>query len=115
MALKIAVEKSKSEFEIQAEAYRLLSEALGEKYLVRGEYTYRGCRFDLAIFDAASRDLICTIEIKRTKTKGWTRKASHVRQTTRYQRATGKPCLLLNEATMRSAVQQIKARLTPTT
>lgn len=104
--MKIAVERARSEFEIQAEAIALLKEALGPAYLVRGEYTYRRCRFDVAIFNAESRDLVCTIEIKK---RGGVNK--HHKQTNKYHRATGKPCVLLTEATMRGAIGALKTRL----
>jgi hypothetical protein len=103
--MKIAVERARSEFEIQAEAIALLKEALGPGY-IRGEYTYRQCRFDVAIFKAESRDLVCTIEIKK---RGGVNK--HHRQTNKYHRATGKPCVLLTEATMHGAIGALKTRL----
>lgn len=111
MPLKIAIDRKQSEFEIQADALRLLAETLGPDYIVRGEYTYRGCRFDIAIFRADTRDLVCTIEVKKDCSKGWTRKRSTIRQTTKYQRATGRPCIALNEATMHSAIALLKKRL----
>ena len=63
--MKIAKERRPSEFETQAKALHTLREILGDNYIVAGEYDYRGCRFDIAIFKADSRDLVCTIEIKR--------------------------------------------------
>lgn len=104
--MKIAIERAKSEFEIQAEAIALLKEALGPAYIVRGEYTYGRCRFDVAIFKAESRDLVCTIEIKK---RGGVNK--HHKQTNKYHRATGKPCVLLTESTMRFAIGALKTRL----
>ena len=104
--MKIAVNKPKSEFEIQAEAIVMLKDALGPSYIVRGEYTYRGCRFDIAVFHAKSRDLVCTIEIKK---RGGQKK--HGKQTTRYHRATNKPCVLLTQHTMRHAIGVLKMRL----
>lgn len=104
--MKIAIEKAKTEFEIQSEAIALLKEALGPSYIVRGEYTYRRCRFDVAIFKADSRDLVCTIEIKK---RGGVNK--HHKQTNKYHRATGKPCVLLTEATMLGAIGALRTRL----
>jgi len=104
--MKIAIERAKTEFEIQAEAVALLKDALGPSYIVRGEYSYRGCRFDVAIFKTESRDLVCTIEIKK---RGGMRK--HHRQLNKYHRATGLPCVLLTEHTMKSAIGALKTRL----
>lgn len=104
--MKIAINRPKSEFEIQAEAIALLVETLGPSYIVRGEYTYRGCRFDIAIFRAEDRELVCTLEIK--KRGGMNR---HHRQVNKYSRATNKPCVLLNEQTLRQSIDTIKRRL----
>jgi RecB family endonuclease NucS len=104
--MKIAKNKPKSEFEVQAEAISLLKEALGEDYIVRGEYSYRNCRFDIAVFRSDSRDLVCTVEIKR---RGGMRK-NH-KQINRYFRATNKPCILLTEHTMHFAIDALKTRL----
>lgn len=104
--MKIAIERAKSEFEIQAEAIALLKEALGPNYIVREEYTYARCRFDVAVFKADDRELVCTIEIKK---RGGVNK--HHKQTNRYHRATGRPCVLLTEATMYAAIGAIKTRL----
>ena len=106
MAVKIAVNRPKTEFEVQSEAIALLKDALGPSYIVRGEYSYRGCRFDIAIFHSDSRDLVCTIEVKK---RGGQRK--HGKQTTRYHRATNKPCVLLTQHTMHQAIGALKARL----
>jgi hypothetical protein len=103
--VKIAKERHKTEFEIQAEAMRLLEDALGPNYIVRGEYSYHGCRFDLAIFRADSRDLVCTVEIKKRGGK------KHAKQTNRYHWATGKPCVLLTEDTMRFGIGSLATRL----
>jgi hypothetical protein len=102
--MKIAKSKKKSEFELQAEAMILLKASLGDSYIVRGEYVYRRCRFDLAIFRVADRELICTIEIKP---RGGMKK--HHKQINRYHRATGKPCVLLNEDNMYAAIAALKA------
>jgi|SRR6185369_12211867 len=104
--IKIAVDRPKSEHEIQAEAVALLKEALGSAYIVRAEYTYRDCRFDIAIFRADDREMVCTIEVKK---RGGVNK--HHKQTNRYHRATGRPCVLLTEATMRGAIGALKTRL----
>lgn len=104
--IKIAIDRPKSEHEIHAEAVTLLKEALGAAYIVRAEYTFRNCRFDIAVFRADDRELVCTIEIKK---RGGVNK--HHKQTNRYQRATGKPCVLLTEATMRVAIGALKTRL----
>jgi len=104
--MKIALERPKSEFEVQAEAITLLKEVLGEKYIVRGEYAIKRLRFDIAIFRSEDRELVCTIEIKKS---GGTRK--HQKQLSKYYWATGKPCILLTQHTMHSAVRALKNRL----
>ena len=108
MTIKIAKERPQSEYEIQREAHSLLTEALGVAYIVRGEYAYGGCIFDLAIFNAETRDLVCTVEIKRKK---YNRKARTVAQTNKYHRRTGKPCILLTDKTMRGAIAYLKNNL----
>jgi len=106
--MKIGKDRPKSEFEVQSEAIELLKNALGDDYIVRGEYAYRGCRFDIAVFRSSDRELVCTIEVKK---RGGMRK--HHQQVNRYFRATNKPCVLLNEHTMRFAIGQLKTRLEP--
>jgi hypothetical protein len=109
--LKIAKDKALSEFEVQALALSSLKEALGDGYIVRGEYSYQGCRFDLAIFDIKTRELICTIEIKKyTKNRGEKRQAA--RQARNYEVTTGRPCILLHEGNLQSMVAAVRARMT---
>lgn len=113
MVVKMSKKLGPSEYEIQREAHTLLSEALGENYIVRGEYTHRGCRFDLAIFLAKTSELVCTIEIKRRR-GNQNGKLKTRRQTTKYYRATNKPCILLTDKTMHSAIAALKKQLSYT-
>lgn len=108
--MKIAKNKALTEFEVQALALSLLRDALGEEYIVRGEYHYRGCRFDLAIFCAESRDLICTIEVKKRVNRTG-RKASTRAQIRKYEAATGRPCVLLHEGNVHGVVAALRGRI----
>lgn len=110
-AIKIAKDRKPSEYELQREAHTLLIDALGDHFIVRGEYTYGGCKFDLAVFNAETRDLICTIEIKR-KIGGPNKKHAAIKQTNKYHRRTDKPCILLTEGSMHSAIAYLKKNLT---
>lgn len=104
--MKIAINPEKAEFETHAKALFMLREALGESYIVSAEHSYRKCRFDIAIFEAKNRTCVCTVEIKR---KGGIRK--HGKQLNRYFWATGKPCVLLTEATLVPAILALKSKL----
>lgn len=110
MTIVIAKNKRLSEFEIQAKALALLKDVLGDEYIIRGEYNYRGCRFDLAIFKAATRELICTIEIKK-RTNRTGRKLTTIRQIHRYEAATRKPCILLHEGNLDQVVAHLAVNM----
>lgn len=84
--------KQWSEFEVQALAYSILRKNLYPDYLVRGEYKFEKCRFDIAIFKAHKEkepELKLVLEVKRSPI-GYT-----TAQGSRYSEATGVPCLYI--------------------
>lgn len=108
--MKTTKERHLSEFEIQSYLFHQLTNVLGTGYIVRGEVTHGSCRFDLAIFDAHSRKLLCTLETKKrhgNKNSKW----STINQISKYQTATGKPCILVTDKNMYSIVSAVRARL----
>lgn len=107
--MKLAKDRKLTEFEVQAEAMELLRDVLGNRFIIRGEYAYQNCRFDLAIFDANTRNLICTIELKQ-KTNRPGRNLQTRRQIRKYESVTGKPCILLHEGNLYQAVRRLKDR-----
>lgn len=84
------------EFEVQARLFSELPKILGDGFIVRPEVSFNGCRFDLAIFEAESRNLVCVIEVKR-RAGNKPGKLSTQRQISKYQMATGKPCILVHD------------------
>lgn len=103
--MKVAEKRHRTEFEVQADAYFMLKEALGDGYRVHAEYTYNGCRFDLAVFDAQTRDLICTLEIKKKVPKKHRETREQIR---RYECATGKPSILVTDNSLRHVIAHLK-------
>lgn len=84
--------KQWSEFEVQALAYGILRKNLYPDYLVRGEYKFEKCRFDIAIFKAHPEkepELRLVIEVKKNP-NGYT-----TTQGSRYSDAAGVPCLYI--------------------
>ena len=65
--------KHNSEFEIQAELYRLLQD--DGYFIVRGEVKAPGCRFDLVLYNTAF-EAVAIIECKRYKSKHKTPKVN---------------------------------------
>lgn len=100
--------KAPSEFEVQSLAYNKLRGAFPR---VRGEYKHpeaKGCRFDLAVFDIDDT-LLCVVEIKRNVSK---RQRTGVKQKSRYEEATGVPCVMIRGYQEASeVVERVKAIL----
>lgn len=107
--MKIAKDAKISEFEVQAKLFYGLREILGDRYLVKGEVTYNGCRFDLAIFHAETRSLICTLEVKGSMRKPGKRPRVQ-RQLARYRIATGKDCILVSARNADAILAALRAR-----
>ena len=68
---------------------------------MRGEYQCWKHRFDIAIFDGPTEELICTVEVKLTGDR-----RAHRCQLNKYEQATGKPCIL-TPTTMRAAIAEV--------
>lgn len=84
--------KQWSEFEVQALAYGILRKNLYPNYLVRGEYKFETCRFDIAIFKAhpdKEPELKVVLEIKKSP------KGHSISQGERYESAAGVPCVYI--------------------
>ena len=107
--MQISKTPKTSEFEVQAKLFHGLREILGDRYLVKGEVTYNGCRFDLAIFDAETRVLICTLEVKGSIRKPGKR-ARVQRQLSRYRIATGTDCILVSAGNADAVLSALRAR-----
>lgn len=81
-----------TEFEVQALAYGILRKNLYPKYLIRGEYSFEGCRIDIAIFKAypdKEPQLALVIEVKKTNL------GTSTNQGTRYETLLGVPCIYI--------------------
>lgn len=84
--------KQWSEFEVQSLAYSILRKNLYPDYLVRGEYKFETCRFDIAVFKAhpdQEPELKLVIEVKKSPT-GWT-----TAQASRYSDVAKVPCIYI--------------------
>jgi len=84
--------KQWSEFEVQALAYSILRKNLYPNYLVRGEYKFEKCRFDIAVFKAnqgIEPTLKVVLEVKKSPT------GTTTSQGTRYSEAAGVPCVYI--------------------
>ncbi len=94
--MKVAKNPKVMEFEVQARLFAELPKILGEGFIVRPEVSYNGCRFDLAVFESVSRNLVCVIEVKR-RAGNKPGKLKTQKQISKYQAATGKPCILVHD------------------
>lgn len=84
--------KQWSEFEVQALAYSILRKNLYPNYLVRGEYKFQTCRFDIAIFKAhknSDPELKVVLEVKKNS------KSKTTSQGERYTSVAGVPCIYI--------------------
>jgi hypothetical protein len=84
--------KQWSEFEVQALAYGILRKNLYPNYLVRGEYKFETCRFDIAIFKAnkdSEPTLKVVLEVKKSP------KGKTTSQGERYTSVAGVPCIYI--------------------
>ena len=109
--MKIAKFKGPSEFEIQSKIMNALPSLLGDGFIVRGEYKYHNCIFDIAIFNAGKRNLICTIEVKK-RVGNQNGKNATINQLNKYQRRTGKPCILVTDKNVDQVLMAVKNRFT---
>lgn len=75
----------------------MLRKALYPEFLVRGEYRFRDCRVDIAVFkttyDHSKPELKLIIEVKRTE------RDKSTEQQHRYQELLGVPCIYIKGAT----------------
>lgn len=84
--------KQWSEFEVQALAYGILRKNLYPNYLVRGEYKFETCRFDIAVFKAhpdKEPELKVVIEVKKSP------KGTSTSQGVRYSEIGDVPCVYI--------------------